>query len=49
MKKMEKLSHPLFRPLTLRQSQRPLGATATTLIETGTNGGDFQLDGESHN
>jgi hypothetical protein len=48
-KKMEKLTHPLFRPLTLRQAQRSLGATATTIYETGADGGDFHLDGDSHN
>jgi len=48
-KKLERLAGPLFRPLAAKQIQRTLGATPTTIYETGPPGSDFQTDGEGHN
>jgi hypothetical protein len=48
-KKMERLTGPLFQPLTPRQIRRTLGNTPTTIYETGVPTSDFQTDGEGHN
>jgi len=48
-KKMEKLTGPLFHQLAPRQIQRTVGATPTTIYETGVPTSDFQRDGEGHN
>lgn len=51
MKKMERLSSELFRPLTAAETKRIAAAlttqTATTIYETANPNPDFQRDGDN--